>query len=263
MRPRLIGYFLAACLTPATAAAQPPAILFDPETTPGFISRYAVFASAEALAESGSSFDWDADIGVGVDFVDYGRGRVNIFFNYEMVLGSELQPFDPRQGNYTFDLLATLRRESTEFGLLFRHVSRHYGDRAKDFGIAWNDLGVQVVEVRRQSPWLLRARGFALATVARGFVDYGGDLGGDVAIRRSLSPRLGLIGSAGAHARLTRASRFDRGTQVGARLEVGIRVQGEAGAVEIVLGGERRVDADALELTPRQWLFAGARIVTK
>ena len=33
------------------------------------------------------------------------RGRANAAFNYEAVLGDELQPFDPNQGNYEIELL--------------------------------------------------------------------------------------------------------------------------------------------------------------
>jgi hypothetical protein len=261
MRPWVIGLVLAGALCPRPAAAQPPPIFFAPESHTGLLTRFMAYTSVEALAEPGDEFEWDADLGLSVDFLDFGRGRLNVLFNYEAVLGSELQPFDPRQGNYTIDTLGTLRRGDTEWGLLFRHVSRHLGDRVKGFGIAWNDLGLQVVQARQQGRWLWEARGRALATVMHGFVDYRGDLGGELKVRRSMSPRMSLISSAGGHARFVRPSRFERGTQGGGRLEIGFRVAGEAGAFEVVAGVERRVDADALELAPREWAFAGVRVL--
>jgi hypothetical protein len=254
---------VSACLIAAPAAAQPPVTLREPGIHVGFLPRITMMTSVEAIGEPGPVFDWDADIGMSVDVVDFGRGRVNVGFNYEAVLGHELQPFDPRQGNYNIDLLSTLRYRGTEIGLLFHHVSRHLGDRTKKFGIAWNDLGAVASRTARQGPWLWQTRGMALATVARSFVDYRADLGGDVAVRRTLTARLSVIGAAGMHARLVGSSRRARPTQTGTRIEGGVRIEGGAAALEFVGGFERRVDADAFELTPRQWAFAGARILSR
>jgi hypothetical protein len=250
-------------LAPVAAYAQAPLLLSPSDPSPGFLPRYAVHTSVEALGERNAQFQWDADVGAGLDVVDYGNGRLNVFFNYEMVLGNELQPFDPRQGNYTLDTLATLRWGGTELGVLFHHVSRHLGDREKDFGIAWNDLGLQVQHTARRGRWLWQLRGAALGTVARGFVDYRGDLGATVGFRRMLSPVAGIIGSGGGHLRLVTGSPLDRGHQTGARAELGVRLEGRAAAVEIVGGAERRVDADPFEFATRQWAFAGLRIISR
>jgi hypothetical protein len=238
-------------------------VLAPAEPAPGFLPRYRLLASMEALSEHDTHFFWDADFGLAVDVVDFGRGRVHLAFAYETVLGDELQPFDPRQANYGVDVLGTWRRGPTEWGLLLHHVSRHLGDRTKRFGIAWNDLGVQVLHTRTSDRWTWQVRGRALGTVARGFVDYGGDLGGEAIVHRTASPRISAIGSLATHVRLVRGSALDRGAQVGARVEAGVRVEGIAAAVEIVGGAERRVDADPFEFAPRQWVFAGLRIVTR
>jgi hypothetical protein len=243
------------------ALGQPPPAFVPVTPEPGFLSRVTMVGSVEALSEHETDYYWDADVGVGVDVVDFRRGRVNVFFNYEMVLGSRLQPFDPWQGNYTIDVLGTVRQGATEWGVLFRHVSRHLGDRRKDFGIAWNDLGVQVLHARERGAWRWQARGLALATVMRGFVDYAGDVGGDALVARRLSRATSLVASVATHVRLVEDTALERGAQWGGRAEVGVRVDGGVAGLEIVAGVERRVDANAFEFAPRDWAFAGLRIV--
>ncbi|MGE3840391.1 MAG: hypothetical protein AB7I50_02270 [Vicinamibacterales bacterium] len=260
---RSIVIFGFGVVMPVVAAAQAPVVLLPDEDQHGFLSRFTLVASVEALAEGDPRFRWDADIGVGVDVLDFGRGRVNVTFNYENVLGDELQPFDPRQGNYTIDTAGTWRIRATEAGVLFRHVSRHLGDRRKDFGIAWNDLGVRVSRTGRAPGWRWQVQGLAMKTVALGFVDYAGHLGIEAVVHREVSSRLSLLASGTVHRRFIERAVLGRGGETGARGELGIAVQGEAGAMEVVVGVEKRVDADAFELAPRDWAFAGLRFVMR
>jgi hypothetical protein len=219
-------------------------------------------ASIELLNEGDTDFHWDADIGIAADILDGSRGRVHLGFNYEAVLGDELQPFDPRLGNYTLDTLGTFKYAGFEVGLLLHHVSRHLGDRPKRFGIAWNDLGAVVMHTGSRGLWRWQLRGLVARTVLHDFVDYRGDAGASATLHRTLRPSLSLVTSAGGHARFVADSGLDRGTQTGGRVEAGLRVNGRRGAVEAVVGFERRVDADPFEFTPRQWVFAGLRLVT-
>lgn len=242
-------------------SAQAPVVLVPDASRTGFLTRFTLLTSVEALDEGDPRYRWDADIGVGVDVVDYGRGRVNVSFNFENVLGDELQPFDPRQGNYTIETLGTFRVRPVEVGLLLHHVSRHLGDRTKNFGIAWNDLGLRLGFSGQHDRWSWQGHVLAVKTVALGFVDYAGDLGVDGVAHRRVSGRVSLIGSAGVHRRFVERGVLQRSAQTGARAEVGVSVRGEAGSMEVVLGLEKRVDADAFELAPRQWAFAGLRFV--
>lgn len=252
-----------ALAAPAAAAAQSPPRLLDLDPRPGFLSRLDCYLSLEALGEDDARFRWDADVGLQVDIVDWGRGRAAFQFNYEAVLADELQPFDPRQGNYALDLLGGVRAGRTEIALRFHHLSRHLGDRPKPFGIAWNDLGVEATHVRGSGEGRVQVRAFALATVMRSAVDYAGDVGAEVAGRRPLTPNVSLVASGGGHIRLVDRSRAGRGAQRGGRVELGLRVAGGGGALEIVGGAEQRVDADALEARPRRWAFVGARLVSR
>lgn len=248
---------------PAAAWAQPPTVLFAPAARDGFLARVMAVASVEVLNESDPDYHWDADFGISTDLVSLPRGRVHVAFNYETVLGDELQPFDPRQGNYTIDTLGAIRHGRLEVGLLLHHVSRHLGDRTKDFGVAWNDLGVVVTHAGTEGPWRWQARGLLARAVLHDYVDYRGDAGADVVIHRALRPRVSALVSAGGHARFVAdAPGGGRGTQWGGRVEAGLRIAGEAGALEVVAGVERRVDAEPLVFGVRQWAFAGLRIAT-
>ncbi len=245
------------------AAAQPPPRLAASDATPGFLVRYEFYASMEALGDHEAQFYWDGDLGAGLDVYDYGSGRVRLGVNVETVMGNELQPFDPWQANYQFDVAATWRSGRTEWAGTFRHVSRHLGDRRKDFGIAWNDLGLSMVHTRVRGRWTWQGQAFAAGTVLRDFVDYAADFGGDVLVRRAGAGRLGLVASAGGRVRPVVESPMERGTQYGARVEAGLRVDGQAAAIEIVGGFERRIDADPFALEPSQWIFGGLRIVSR
>src|SRR5262249_3519398 len=54
-------------------------------------------------------FNWDTFWGGSLDFIDYVGGRVGLLIDYEAVLGSEFQLFDPNQGNYTLEASASAR----------------------------------------------------------------------------------------------------------------------------------------------------------
>jgi hypothetical protein len=56
---------------------------------------------------------------------------------------------------------------------------------------------------------------------------------------------------------------FGRDRQRGGRMEGGVRFSGEGGALELMVGVERVIDADAFDRLPLQWLYAGFRLVTK
>jgi hypothetical protein len=52
----------------------------------------------------------------------------------------------------------------------------------------------------------------------------------------------------------------DRGTQAGGRGEAGIRLEGAAGAVELFVAAERRVDPYPTEFYTDTWVTAGFRL---
>jgi hypothetical protein len=55
----------------------------------------------------------------------------------------------------------------------------------------------------------------------------------------------------------------NRGAQTGGRIEAGVRFDGERGAIELVIAGERRIDPYPLDLSSLSWLSAGFRFVSR
>jgi hypothetical protein len=51
-----------------------------------------------------------------------------------------------------------------------------------------------------------------------------------------------------------------RTTQYGGRIELGTRVGGTDGGLELFAGVERMIDADPLDRTTRRWAFGGFRL---
>jgi hypothetical protein len=55
----------------------------------------------------------------------------------------------------------------------------------------------------------------------------------------------------------------DRGTQLEARAETGVRMQGHAAAAELFIGVERRLDPYPLEFSTASWFLAGLRVSSR
>lgn len=261
MRAAMAALLFAAC-TPRAHAQTTPAVAPAP-ATPDFMSRYDFHLSAAAVSIDDPRFSWETHFGGDIDVADYIVGRSSILVDYEAVLGDEFRPFDPNQGNYTLEASSSARLSDTEVAVVFHHVSRHLSDRPKRFAIAWNVLGVRVL--RRVS-----VEGFTIDVVATGgkvvqnsFVDYTwtGDL--DLMVRRAVSPRLGVFAHGFGNAFLVDQTIARRDRQLGGTVEVGLRINGRAGAVELFAGAETRVDADPIDRIARRWALAGFRLVSK
>jgi hypothetical protein len=56
---------------------------------------------------------------------------------------------------------------------------------------------------------------------------------------------------------------LSRETQTGRRIEGGVRFEGERGAIEVVVAGERRIDAYPLDVSSLSWWSAGFRFVSR
>jgi hypothetical protein len=259
LRPLVVACFALLACSPASAQQQP---LDAAPQAPQFLSRYDFQLSAAALANSDDRFSWDTHFGGDVDVVDYVRGRLSSYMDYQAVLGNELRPFDPVQGNYILELSMSYRLPQAEVAAMFHHVSRHMSDRPKLFPIAWNVLGIRVL--RR-------------ATIRNTTVDVVADLGGmtqrahvdyrwagnvDVVGRRQLSPRFGVFARGVMHLKGVSDERR-RPTQVGGLVETGIGMIGEAGVGELFFGFENRFDAHPLDFEARRWFMVGFRALRR
>jgi hypothetical protein len=258
-RGRLPVWAALAVATATPAWAQVPRVV-EPAARPGFLSRFDYHMAIETLSGDDPQFQWDADFGGEFDVYGAPRARFTTAFNYEMVLGEELQPFDPVQGNYAIELLGARRWGRLEGAVVFHHTSRHLSDRAKDFGIAWNLLGGQATwsAVTPDTTWQLQARGAAALT--HDFVDYSGEFSAQALYRHALTSRIGVSGWASLVTRTIDGDVSPRRPQTGGRLEAALRVRGDAAVLEIFAGWERRIEADAFIARPMSWALLGLRL---
>ncbi|HEY2907133.1 MAG TPA: hypothetical protein VGJ29_14620 [Vicinamibacterales bacterium] len=260
-RAALAALLLVASVPPAHAQTT-PAIAPAP-ATPDFMSRYDFHLSAAAVSINDPRFSWETHFGGDIDVFDYVVGRSSILIDYEAVLGDEFRPFDPNQGNYTLEASSSARVGETEIAVAFHHVSRHLSDRPKRFAIAWNILGVRVLRRVTINGFTIDGVATAGKVVQNSFVDYtwAGDL--DLMIRRPVSPRLGVFAHGFGNGYLVDQTIAHRDHQLGGNVEVGLRINGRAGAVELFAGAETRIDADPIDRIARRWALAGFRLVSK
>lgn len=216
---------------------------------------------ASRLATNDNRFAWDARFNGDVDLLDYGRGRINFLAEYEVLLGTELRAFDPNQNLYTLDLRLTRRYGANEVVGLFHHVSRHLSDRAKNRSIDWNAMGAELV--RAETIGRLQAESLVHADwiVKHTYVDYSWRIGGRLRMSRPMTSRSKLLAEGSIDFIGIDSDITGRKTQVGAYLEGGTRLSGVAGALDLIVSFERRVDADPLIRGPKSWALVGFRLL--
>ena len=248
----------ALCALAILAGASPVAA----QGTIQFFPRYDFHLGADHLSTDDRRFTWDTNFGGEMDFVDYGIGRATFAANYEAVLGEEFRKFDPNQGNYLLDLSSSARTHGYEIAALLHHTSRHLGDRFKRVPVDWNMFGVAVGHDVRYGAIVIRPHGNVLGVLLKSNVDYNWEANGAVDVGVPVRPRVSVI--AGGNLRLVGVdSSRNRGAQTGGRVEGGLRFDGERGAIELIVAGERRVDAYPLENSALSWVSAGFRFVSR
>jgi hypothetical protein len=227
-----------------------------------FLSRYAFHLDAAHLSGDDPRLVWEAHYGGDVDVVDYGVGRFTFAADYHVVLGEEIRIFDPNQGNYLLEGALSARVPGIEVAGLFHHTSRHLSDRPKTEAVDWNMLGVRLLAAGGAGRLALDARGEVLGVIQSSTVDYSWALNADAGVRYAATPRVGVVGRGAVHV-LGVDGRFDRGTQAGFRVEGGLDLQGDAGALELFAAVERRVDPIPFEADTATWFALGFRILSR
>jgi hypothetical protein len=227
-----------------------------------FFPRYDFRLGAERLSQDDPRFVWDTNFGGEIDFLDYGVGRTTFAVNYEAVLGREFRNFDPNQGNYLLDASTSIRSHGSEFAALFHHTSRHLSDRFKRAPVDWNMFGLAVSHGLRRGGVTLRPHGNVLGVLLKSNVDYTWEANGGVDVRVPVRAHVSVI-SAGNVRHLGVDGSRNREAQTGGRVEGGVRFEGERGAIEVVIAGERRLDPYPLDLSSLSWLSAGFRFVSR
>jgi hypothetical protein len=235
-----------------------------PDATQGveFLPRTSFHIQAQHLFHDDPRFVWDADFGGELDIVDYGLGRFVFEANYQVVLGEEIRSFDPNQGNYMLAALISARVGETEFGAELYHQSRHMADRPKEEAIDWNMLGGRVRRRFSYKQATFDARGDVRGVYMKTTVDYSWEL--DAAVRSDvkLRPAIGLLAAFNLRYLEVDGSR-NRDNQTGYKVEGGVRFEGRAGAIELFVAAERRIDPYPLEVGTAQWAAAGFRLLSR
>jgi hypothetical protein len=178
------------------------------------------------------------------------------------VLGREFRNFDPNQGNYTLEAATSARVAGVELAAVFRHVSRHLSDRPKPFAIDWNMIGIRARKARAFGPSRIDAQLDVRRVILHTFVDYRWELDAGVHDVSSIHGRIAAI--AGVDLRVLGVDgSHDRTTQTGVRAEGGMRFGSHAGAVELFVAAERRIDPYPIEFSTVNWVSAGFRLLSR
>jgi hypothetical protein len=227
-----------------------------------FLPRVLFQMGAEHLSGEDQRFIWDANFGGEIDLLDYGVGRGTFVASYQVLLGDELRKFDPNQGNYILEGSASRRFPGVEVAGVFYHQSRHLSDRPKEQAIDWNMLGGRIRGDGTVGTAHLDARADVRGVLKKSFVDYRWEIDARLRSNVPIRPRVGVIAGAGVRVIGVDGS-AGRGTQTGFRAEGGVRIDGPAGAVELFLAGERRIDPYQLEFGTATWSTFGFRLLSR
>jgi hypothetical protein len=262
---------LAACLTlllaaPVTAQIPQP-IQAPPPSAVEFLPRYDFHMTIERLIHdpppTDERFSWDSHFGGSFDLIDYVYGRGSVTVDYEAVMGKEYRPFDPNQGNYTLEAALSARVAGVELAGGLHHISRHLSDRPKTRAVAWNEIMGRVLKRVTIDGTTVDLDFDGGRVVQHSFVDYTWIGEVNVLVRRPLTPTTGVFAHASGQLFGVDGTVPNRGTQAGALLEGGVRLNGKGGGLEIFAGFERRVDAYPLDRVPQHWGLVGFRLLSR
>ncbi len=245
------------------ARAQQPLGIVEAPAHRQFLSRFDFNVSAAKLAHPDRRFSWDTHWAADWDLVDYVHGRISFLADYQVVLGSEYRAFDPYQSNYLLEASGSYRIGRTELLGVLSHVSRHLGDRFNARAVAENSLGGRVMRRFGGERTRLDLRADVRKVIAQAYVDYTSISNLDLTVHRTLTPRAGVYARAIGQTITVDEEKLGRTRQDGGRVELGTRITGSRGDLELFAGGERVVDADQLDRQPQRWAFAGFRLLGK
>ena len=228
----------------------------------GFLTRYDFDIAAAQLAGDGESqFKWDTDIAADMDIFDFDVLRGGVFINVETMVGDERRAIDPNQNNYTIDVSVFARLPRGEYGVTFHHLSRHRADRENPGSPSWNMLGFSYGDRVTIGATALDVGGRWLGTITRSEVDYEGEFSGYLRLIHPLTDRVSVIGEIDGTAVWVDERVFGRDTQYAGQAHGGVRIRGGVGALELLVGGERRIDADIFTRQPFRWTRFSFRFV--
>lgn len=256
----LVGLLASSPSSSAQTAPIPAPYAAD---EPGFLTRGEWLLSVAPMASGDPQFAWSIRNRFDLDLVSYPRGRVNLFFDYEVVLGRERREFDFNHGNIMFETSASGCVGGVEIAFMVHHVSRHVIDREAGRVAAWH-----TVAVRAERPFAIGGTAIAVAgeyhrLVQHTFVDYTSTTQATVRVDRPLDNGVHLFGGASGGVVFVDRSVLDRDHQAGGRAEAGVHFPGRRAGIDLFAAYERRVDGYPLGRVPVSWIEAGVRLVSQ
>jgi hypothetical protein len=250
---RLVVFAVAVILAAASdARAQVSGAAFLPRAEWGFAWNW--------LHTPDTRFEWLGEFVLDVDLVDYGTGRARFQAEVEGGLGGQRRRYDLNHGNYWFDFSTTYRlTPQVEIGAVFQHVSRHLVDREQPPSISYNATGARVryhwretVDAELEIGWTHHTAFVDYAWVSKTRIEYQHPVG-----------RHAVFATATGDVMAVDVDLRGRGRVCGGRIEGGFRIGGDAAAVELFAGYERRVDAFPTDRFRVRWVTLGFRIVSR
>ncbi len=106
---RFLRLILLITMFPALAAAQTAPAPTAAGHPTGVLARTDFSFLAGFLFTSDPRFSYTGKLTADLDVVDYGKGRTNVFVDYEMGVGHERRAFDVNHGNYTIEGSTSIR----------------------------------------------------------------------------------------------------------------------------------------------------------
>src|SRR5262245_60476129 len=139
----------------------------------GFLTRGDWLLSVAPMDSGDPRFSWSVRQRFDIDVARYPRGRVNLFFDNEIIMGSERRSFDFNHANTMFETSASgVLPGGVETSIVFHHVSRHLIDRPADRVVAWHTVAGRAEKTFALGKAALTATAEFDKIVQHTFVDY-------------------------------------------------------------------------------------------
>lgn len=251
------------CLAAPPVRAQTPS---PPPSAPRLLPRAGFSFGWASLLTTDRRFDWQGQVSVDFDVVDYGAGRLSFRGDYEAMIGRERRRYDLNQGTYFFEAAASWRRGPVETAAVIQHASRHVVDREHEPAVSWNAAAARLRYSWRgggTAPRRLDSE-IELGRVTQpAFVDYRWVSRARVTATEPLTERLAVVARATGEAIGVERAIANRPRVCGGRIEAALRVSGTAASFEIFAGYERRIDAFPTDRFRVRWFTAGFRVISR
>jgi hypothetical protein len=253
--------FIGCCAVEAGAQTAPlPAVARGDDT--GFLTRGAFSASLAGIETADPRFSTVERSRADVDLGAYPAGRINVFFDAELVMGSERRRFDLDQGNIIVETSASYRIGSLELTGVVHHESRHVVDRPSDRVVAWHTIGARVTQTYTLGPSALAVTLDYGHVMQSTFVDYRWTSQLTLRYDRPIANAAHLFATGSGGLIGVDELIANRDTQVGARFEAGVRLPGAHAALDLFSAYERRIDGYPTSRQPLSWFEIGFRLGT-